>query len=50
MTCLFLLGFSSLSVRPRYTTFHETVVVDKHLRYETFIMPALKNNNIAVFT
>jgi len=35
----------------RYATADRIVVVEgKQLRYETYIVPALRNNNIAVFT
>ena len=35
----------------RYATSHGIVVArDKQLRYETYIVPALSKNNIAMFT
>ena len=41
--------FSSLSYCLRCAIYHE-MVVDKQCWYETNIVPAHKNNNIAVFT
>ena len=39
-----------ISLCLRYATSHGiVVVVDKQLRYETYIVPALSINNIAVF-
>ena len=49
VTCLFLLWSPSLSVCLGYATFHEMVASkDKQREYETFILPALMNNNISV--
>ena len=51
MTCLFLLWFPSLSVCLRCATSYETVAdVDKQRGYETFIVPALINDNMFVLT
>ena len=49
VTCLFLLWSLSLSVCQGYATLHEAVA-DKQREYETFIVPALMNNNISVLT
>ena len=51
VTCLFLLWFPSLSVCLRCATSYETVAdVDKQRGYETFIVPALINENMFVLT
>ena len=51
VTCLFLPWSPNLSVCLGYATFHEMVASkDKQREYETFILPALMNNNISVLT